>query len=64
LDFDASAAAATLPASVQSLLTKRADRLAAEDRVLLQAASVIGRRFDRQVLAVAVDEANIFRHST
>jgi predicted ATPase len=32
--------------------------------VLLQAASVIGRRFDRQVLAVAVDEANIFRHST
>jgi len=59
LDFDASAAAATPPASVQSLLTARVDRLAAEDRVLLQAASVIGRRFNPQVLAVVVDEANI-----
>jgi class 3 adenylate cyclase/tetratricopeptide (TPR) repeat protein len=59
LDFDASAAAAVLPTSVQSLLTARVDRLAAEDRVLLQAASVIGRRFDPQVLAVAVGETNI-----
>jgi hypothetical protein len=54
LDFDANAAVATLRASVQSLLTARVDRLAAED----QAASGIGRRFDPQVPAVAVDEAN------
>ena len=43
LDFDASAVAATLPASVQSLLTARVDRLAPKDRALLQAASVIGQ---------------------
>jgi hypothetical protein len=59
VDFDANAAAAALPASVQSLLTARVDRLAPEDRVLLQAAAVIGRRFDPQVLAVAVGVANI-----
>ena len=56
LDFDASAAAAALPASVQSLLTARVDRLAPKDRALLQAASVIGRRFDPELLAVAVGE--------
>jgi tetratricopeptide (TPR) repeat protein len=54
LDFDTSAVAAALPASVQSLLTARVDSLAAEDRTLLQAASVIGRRFDPQLLAVAL----------
>jgi predicted ATPase len=51
--------AATLPASVQSLLTARVDRLAPTDRALLQAASVIGRRFDPQLLAAAVDETGI-----
>ena len=56
LEFDASAVAAALPASVQSLLTARVDRLAPNDRALLQAASVIGRRFDPQLLAVAVGE--------
>src|SRR5262245_31418864 len=45
LDFDATA----VPASVQSLLTARVDRLASRDRTLLQAASVIGRRFDPQL---------------
>ena len=54
LDFDASAVAAALPASVQNLLTARVDSLSAKDRGLLQAASVIGRRFDPQLLAVAV----------
>ncbi len=59
LDFDASAVAAALPASVQSLLTARVDRLAPRDRALLQAASVIGRRFDPELLAVAAGESNI-----
>ena len=38
LDFDASAVAAALPASVQSLLTARVDRLSPKDRALLQGA--------------------------
>ena len=59
LDFDASAVAAALPASVQSLLTARVDRLAPKDRALLQAASVIGRQFDPQLLAVVVGETDI-----
>jgi predicted ATPase len=56
LDFDSSAVGAALPASVQSLLTARVDRLAPKGRALLQAASVIGRRFDSQLLAVAAGE--------
>jgi class 3 adenylate cyclase len=43
LDFDVSAAAVTLPASVQGILTARVDRLEPKDRALLQAAAVIGR---------------------
>ena len=54
VEFDANAVAAALPGSVQSLLTARVDRLAPKDRALLQAASVIGRRFDPELLAVAV----------
>ena len=54
--FDAGTVAATLPASLQSLLTARVDRLAPQDRALLQAAAVIGRRFDPQLLAVAADD--------
>ncbi len=56
VEFDSSAVAAALPASVQSLLTARVDRLAPQDRTLLQAASVIGRRFDRDLLAAVVDK--------
>ena len=59
LDYDASAVAAALPGSVQSLLTARVDRLAPKDRTLLQAASVIGRRFDPELLVVAVNESDI-----
>nr|WP_256470194.1 AAA family ATPase [Bradyrhizobium sp. 157] len=59
VDFDASAVAAALPASVQSLLTARIDRLAPKDRALLQAASVIGRRFDPQLLSIAVNETDV-----
>ena len=56
VEFDTNAVAAALPASVQSLLTARVDRLAPKDRALLQAASVIGRRFDTELLAVAVGD--------
>ena len=52
LVFDAATVASALPASVQSLLTVRVDRLASADRALLQAAAVIGRRFDPDLLAV------------
>ena len=38
--------------------TARVDRLARQDRALLQAAAVIGRRFDPQLLAVATDAVN------
>jgi hypothetical protein len=57
VEFDAGAVAAALPASVQSLLTARVDRLARQDRALLQAAAVIGRRFDPQLLALAAEFA-------
>jgi predicted ATPase len=57
--FDASAVAAALPASVQSLLTARVDRLAPKDRALLQAASVIGRSFDPQLLSLALGETDV-----
>ena len=59
LDFDVSAVAAALPASMQGVLTARVDRLAPKDRALLQAASVIGRQFDPQLLARAVGETDI-----
>jgi class 3 adenylate cyclase len=55
VEFDADAVGAALPASVQSLLTARVDRLAPRDRALLQAAAVIGRRFDPQLLAAAAE---------
>ena len=59
LEFDATAVATALPASVQSLLTTRVDRLSRNDRVLLQAASAIGRRFDEELLAAIVGEVDV-----
>jgi class 3 adenylate cyclase len=59
LKYDLSAVATALPASVQGLLTARVDRLSPNDRSLLQAASVIGRRFDGELLAVVVNENDI-----
>jgi class 3 adenylate cyclase len=56
LDFDANAISVALPASVQTLLAGRIDGLAPQDRVLLQAASVIGRRFDPGLLATILDD--------
>jgi predicted ATPase len=58
LDYDSGAVAAALPGSIQNLLTARADRLAPQDRAVLQTASVIGRRFDPVLLGVAVGETN------
>ena len=58
VEFDAGVAAA-LPASVQSLLTARVDRLAPQDRALLQAAAVIGRRFDPRLVAAVIDTQNV-----
>jgi class 3 adenylate cyclase len=55
LDFDTAAAAAALPESVQSLLASRIDRLAPPDRVLLQTAAVVGRRFDPDLVAGVSD---------
>jgi hypothetical protein len=60
LEFDANAAAKSLPASLQSLLTARIDRLSPKDRALLQAASVVGRRFDPRLLAAAVGDSGEF----
>ena len=59
LEFNDSTVTGALPASVQSLLTARVDRLSSDDRALLQAASVIGRRFDPLLLAVAVNDTNV-----
>jgi class 3 adenylate cyclase/tetratricopeptide (TPR) repeat protein len=58
-DFDLRLLTAALPESVQSLLTARVDRLEKNDRALLQAASVIGRRFESQLLASVAREADI-----
>ena len=57
VEFDGDAVAGALPASLQSLLTARVDRLAPKDRSLLQAASVIGRRFNAELLAAVADNA-------
>jgi class 3 adenylate cyclase len=51
LEFNAEEVARALPGSVQSLISARLDRLSAPDRALLQAAAVIGRRFDGDLLA-------------
>jgi class 3 adenylate cyclase/tetratricopeptide (TPR) repeat protein len=56
LEFDQAGAAAALPESVQSVLASRVDQLAPADRSLLQAAAVIGRRFD-PALVIAVSGA-------
>jgi oligopeptide/dipeptide ABC transporter ATP-binding protein len=59
LEFNDSTVAGALPANVQSLLASRIDRLSPDDRALLQAASVVGRRFDPLLLAVAVNDTDV-----
>ena len=59
LEFDVRAVAAALPASIQGVLSARLDRLTAKDRGLLQAASVIGRRFDPGLLCAVIKETDV-----
>ncbi|MBK0328415.1 AAA family ATPase [Rhodobacteraceae bacterium F11138] len=54
--FDAQAGASALPASMQSLFMAKVDRLEPQDRALLQAAAVIGRRFDPGLLALVAGD--------
>jgi hypothetical protein len=56
VEYDPAAIEPALPGSIQILLAARADQLSQADRYLLQAASVIGRRFSRDLL-VAVTSA-------
>jgi class 3 adenylate cyclase len=44
-----------LPASLRSLLASRVDRLSPSDRKALQAAAVIGRRFDAELLSAVAE---------
>jgi hypothetical protein len=53
VEFDSGTVSAALPASVESLLAARVDRLSPQDRTLLQVASAIGRRFDSELLRAA-----------
>ena len=56
--LDAGAAAQTsLPGSIQALVHTRMDRLAAEDKAALQAASVLGQRFGLDALRHLLDRA-------
>jgi class 3 adenylate cyclase/tetratricopeptide (TPR) repeat protein len=54
LEFDLGKTTTLLPASIQLLLSARVGSLAAEDREVLQVASVIGRSFDYELLAAIV----------
>jgi AAA ATPase domain/Adenylate and Guanylate cyclase catalytic domain len=56
IEYDPAAIETALPGSIQILLAARAAQLSPADRSLLQAASVIGRRFSRDLL-VAVTSA-------
>ncbi|WP_406645581.1 AAA family ATPase [Aliisedimentitalea scapharcae] len=56
-EFDAEKATSGLPASMQSLLTARIDRLQPQDQALLQAAATIGRRFDPGLLSLVIGRA-------
>ena len=56
-----------VPGSVQSLVQARMDRLDPPDKLALQAASVLGQRFDRDMLGALLeqpgyDAAGLVRH--
>jgi hypothetical protein len=53
--FDEGQGGTGLPASMQSLLSARIAQLQPDDRALLQAAAVIGRRFDPGLLSLVVE---------
>jgi class 3 adenylate cyclase len=53
VEFDPAKAEEWLPANVQSMVVGRVDRLSAKQKALLQAASVVGRRFAPDLIAAA-----------
>jgi tetratricopeptide (TPR) repeat protein len=55
VNFDAASMGSVLPASMQSLLASRVDRLSIEDRALLQVAAAIGLRFDVDLLSLVFE---------
>jgi class 3 adenylate cyclase/tetratricopeptide (TPR) repeat protein len=59
LRHTASAAADSVPVSVQSVVLGRLDRLPAEEKALLQAASVLGQRFAPDLLAHLLDRPRV-----
>jgi class 3 adenylate cyclase/tetratricopeptide (TPR) repeat protein len=60
LEFDLGKTSTVLPASIQLLLTARVGALGAEDREILQVASVIGRSFDFELLTAIVGPSRDF----
>ena len=61
--FDRTAAATNaIPQSIQSILASRVDRLPSEERLLLQTAAVIGRRFDPNLVLALIDEPQHAQH--
>ncbi|HWA41995.1 MAG TPA: adenylate/guanylate cyclase domain-containing protein [Hypericibacter adhaerens] len=59
LRHTASAAADSVPASVQSVVLGRLDRLPPDEKALLQAASVLGQRFHPEALAHLLDRHRV-----
>jgi tetratricopeptide (TPR) repeat protein len=59
VEFDSLRVPQALPSNVQNLLTARVDRLASDRRTLLQAASVIGRRFDPALVKAVTSEGDM-----
>nr|WP_321250768.1 AAA family ATPase [uncultured Ruegeria sp.] len=55
--FDADISKSGLPVTMRSLLTARMERVLPEDRPVLQAAAVIGRRFDPGLLSQLVENS-------
>jgi tetratricopeptide (TPR) repeat protein len=53
-DFDALTDETDLPMTMQGLLTARTDALSPEDKALVEAAAVIGRRFDPGLLSLVI----------
>lgn len=56
-DFDAVSGESVLPMTMQGLLTARTDAVPPQDRATLEAAAVIGRRFDPGLLALVVESS-------
>ncbi|WP_170764894.1 AAA family ATPase [Ruegeria lacuscaerulensis] len=56
--FEAEMSESGLPLTMRSLLTARIERLEPEDREVLQAAAVMGRRFDPGLLSQVVENAD------